>query len=80
MAEGAEAIKERKRQEYNDHPDVKKWNSMTPEQRTRKAIDRTAKAFKENADWRSGGKDTSYEAAREKAEKLANTEDRKKSA
>lgn len=74
----AEAVKNLT-DKYESHPDVQRWRTqMTPEERTRDAIERMVPTTKAVAELRNGNKEVSYEDARSVAEKLAYKSERKK--
>lgn len=74
-AEKAAALKEK----YEANAEVQRWRTqMTPEERTRDAIERMVPTTKEVLKLRNGNKDVSYEEARKKAEDIAYKSDKQK--
>lgn len=64
---------------YESQADVQRWRTqMTPEERTRDAIERMVPTTKAVAELRNGNKEVSYEEARGLAEKIAYKSERKK--
>jgi hypothetical protein len=57
---------------YESNAEVQHWRTqMTPEQRTRDAIERMIPTTRTVAEMRNGGKEVSYEDARKLAENIA---------
>jgi hypothetical protein len=74
-AERAEQLKDK----WDGNAEVQRWRTqMTPEERTRDAIDRMVPTTRAVEEMRSGGKEVSYETARGKAEELAYKAERQK--
>jgi hypothetical protein len=60
------------KEKYESNAEVQRWrNQMTPEERTRDAIERMVPTTKEVLKMRNGGNDVSYEDGRKKAEEIA---------
>lgn len=78
----AQAKEERKvalKEKWESNAEVQRWrNQMTPEERTRDAIERMVPTTKEVLKMRNGGKDVSYEDGRKKAEEIAYKSERQK--
>jgi hypothetical protein len=72
----AEKAAERK-EKWESNAEVQRRRRMTQEERSRGAIEKVAKNLKEYADQKAG-RDTSYDEARKKAEKIAYKQDRQK--
>ena len=74
-AERAAELKEK----YESNAEVQRWrHQMTPEERTRDAIERLVPTAKEVLKMRNGGHEVSYEDGRKKAEEIAYKSDRQK--
>jgi len=74
-AERAAELKEK----YESNAEVQRWrHQMTPEERTRDAIERLVPTAKEVLKMRNGGKDVSYEDGRKKAVEIAEKSDKQK--
>ena len=74
-AEKAAELKEK----YESNAEVQRWRTqMTPEERTRDAIERMVPTAKEVLKMRNGGKDVSYEDGRKKAVEIAEKSDKQK--
>jgi hypothetical protein len=64
---------------YESNAEVQRWRTqMTPEERTRDAIERMVPTTKEVLKMRNGGNEVSYEEGRKKAEEIAYKSDRQK--
>lgn len=64
---------------YESSADVQRWRTqMTPEERTRDAIERMVPTTRAVHELRNGGKEVSYEEARKSAEGLAYLSEKKK--
>jgi Tfp pilus assembly protein PilO len=78
----AEAKEERKgelKEKWESNAEVQRWrNQMTPEERTRDAIERMVPTTKEVLKMRNGGNEVSYEEGRKKAEEIAYKSERQK--
>lgn len=60
------------KQKYESQAEVQRWRTqMSPEQRTREAIERMVPTAKEVVSMRKGGQEASYEEGRKYAESLA---------
>ena len=60
------------KEKYESNAEVQHWRTqMTPEQRTRDAIERLVPTAKEVLKMRNGGNEVSYEEGRKKAEEIA---------
>jgi hypothetical protein len=60
------------KEQYESSGEVQRWNTqMTPEERTRDAIERMVPTAKEVVTMRNGGKEATYEESRKYAEGLA---------
>lgn len=78
-AEAKEQRKEALKEKWESNAEVQRWRTqMTPEERTRDAIERLVPTTKEVLKMRRGGKEVSYEDARQKAVEIANKSDRQK--
>ena len=74
-AEKAAELKEK----YESNAEVQRWrNQMTPEERTRDAIERLVPTAKEVLKMRNGGHEVSYEEGRKKAVEIAEKSDKQK--
>jgi hypothetical protein len=74
-AERAAELKEK----YESNAEVQRWrNQMTPEERTRDAIERLVPTAKEVLKMRNGGHEVSYEEGRKKAVEIAEKSDKQK--
>lgn len=78
----AQAKEERKeviKEKWESNAEVQRWrNQMTPEERTRDAIERMIPTTKEVLKMRNGGHEVSYEEGRAKAVEIADKSDRQK--
>jgi hypothetical protein len=75
--------KEQKKQElkekWDSNAEVQHWRTqMTPEERTRDAIERMVPTTKEVLKMRNGGNEVSYEEGRKKAEEIAYKSEKQK--
>ncbi len=78
-AQAKEERKEAMKEKWESNAEVQRWrNQMTPEERTRDAIERMVPTTKEVLKMRNGGKDVSYEEGRAKAVEIAEKSDRQK--
>lgn len=78
-AQAKEVRKEALKEKWDSNAEVQRWrNQMTPEERTRDAIERMVPTTKEVLKMRNGGKDVSYEEGRAKAVEIAQKSDRQK--
>ena len=78
-AQAKEVRKEALKEKWESNAEVQRWrNQMTPEERTRDAIERMVPTTKEVLKMRNGGKDVSYEEGRQKAVEIAEKSDRQK--
>lgn len=77
MAEAAAERAEQRKETWESNAEVQQRRRMTQEERSRGAIESVAKNIKEYAD-QTSGTDTSYEEARQKAERIAYKTDRQK--
>jgi Tfp pilus assembly protein PilO len=78
-AEAKEERKEAMKEKWESNAEVQRWrNQMTPEERTRDAIERMVPTTKEVLKMRNGGKDVSYEEGRAKAVEIAQKSDKQK--
>lgn len=78
-AQAKEERKEAMKEKWESNAEVQRWrNQMTPEERTRDAIERMVPTTKEVLKMRNGGKDVSYEDGRKKAEEIAYKSERQK--
>lgn len=67
------------KQKYESNAEVQRWRTqMTPEERTRDAIERMVPTTKEVLKMRNGGNEVSYEEGRKKAEEIAYKSERQK--
>jgi hypothetical protein len=67
------------KEKYESNAEVQRWrHQMTPDERTRDAIERMIPTTKEVLKMRNGGKEVSYEDGRKKAEEIAYKSDRQK--
>lgn len=74
-AERAKELKDK----YESNADVQRWRTqLSPEQRTRDAIERMVPTTRAVEEMRRGGKEVSYEDARKKAEEIAYKSDKQK--
>jgi len=78
-AEAKVAAQESMKEKYESNAEVQRWrNQMTPEERTRDAIERMIPTTRTVAEMRNGGKEVSYEEARKLAENIAYKSEAKK--
>jgi Tfp pilus assembly protein PilO len=78
-AQAKEERKEALKEKWESNAEVQRWrNQMTPEERTRDAIERMVPTTKEVLKMRNGGKDVSYEEGRAKAVEIAQKSDKQK--
>lgn len=78
-AQAKEERKEAMKEKWESNAEVQRWrNQMTPEERTRDAIERMVPTTKEVLKMRNGGHDVSYEEGRKKAVEIAEKSDRQK--
>jgi heme-degrading monooxygenase HmoA len=78
-AQAKEERREALKEKWESNAEVQRWrNQMTPEERTRDAIERMVPTTKEVLKMRNGGKDVSYEDGRKKAVEIAEKSDRQK--
>jgi hypothetical protein len=74
-AQAASELKEK----YEANSEVQRWRTqMTPEERTRDAIERMVPTTKEVLKMRNGGHEVSYEEGRAKAVEIAEKSDKQK--
>ena len=67
------------KQKWESNAEVQHWRTqMTPEQRTRDAIERMVPTTKEVLKMRNGGNEVSYEEGRKKAEEIAYKSEKQK--
>jgi hypothetical protein len=67
------------KEKYESNAEVQRWrNQMTPEERTRDAIERLVPTAKEVLKMRNGGHEVSYEEGRKKAVEIAEKSDKQK--
>jgi hypothetical protein len=75
-AEAAAGLKEK----WESNAEVQRWRTqMTPEERTRDAIERMVPTTKEVLKMRNGGNEVSYEEGRAKAVEIAEKSDKQNS-
>lgn len=78
-AQAKEERKEALKEKWESNAEVQRWrNQMTPEERTRDAIERMVPTTKEVLKMRNGGHEVSYEEGRAKAVEIAEKSDRQK--
>lgn len=78
-AQAKEVRKEALKEKWESNAEVQRWrNQMTPEERTRDAIERMVPTTKEVLKMRNGGHEVSYEEGRQKAVEIAEKSDRQK--
>jgi hypothetical protein len=77
FSEAAADQAEARQEKWESNAEVQSRRRMTQEERSRGAIERVAKNLKEYADQKAGC-DTSFEDARQKAERIAYKTDRQK--
>lgn len=78
-AQAKEVRKEAMKDKWESNAEVQRWRTqMTPEERTRDAIERMIPTTKEVLKMRNGGKDVSHEEGRAKAVEIAQKSDRQK--
>ncbi len=78
-AQAKEVRKEAMKDKWESNAEVQRWRTqMTPEERTRDAIERMIPTTKEVLKMRNGGKDVSHEEGRAKAIEIAQKSDRQK--
>lgn len=78
-ARAKEERKEAMQEKWDSNAEVQRWrNQMTPEERTRDAIERMVPTTKEVLKMRNGGNEVSYEDGRKKAEEIAYKSERQK--
>lgn len=72
-AQQKEQKKEELKEKWESNAEVQRWRTqMTPEERTRDAIERLVPTAKEVLKMRNGGHEVSYEEGRAKAVEIAN--------
>ena len=78
-AEAKAAAQSGLKDKYESQADMQRWRTqMTPEERTRDAIERMVPTAKAVTELRNGNKEVSYEQARSVAEQIAYKSERKK--
>ena len=78
-AQAKEERKDAMKEKWESNAEVQHWrNQMTPEERTRDAIERMIPTTKEVLKMRNGGKEVTYEDGRKKAVEIAEKSDRQK--
>lgn len=78
-AQAKEERKEALKDKWESNAEVQRWRTqMTPEERTRDAIERMVPTTKEVLKMRNGGNEVSYEDGRKKAEEIAYKSERQK--
>ncbi|NDD53804.1 hypothetical protein EBZ39_07980 [bacterium] len=78
-AQAKEERREALKEKWESNAEVQRWrNQMTPEQRTRDAIERMVPTTKEVLKMRNGGHEVSHEEARNKAVEIAQKSERQK--
>lgn len=71
-AEAKAVAQQGMKEKYESNAEVQRWRTqMTPEERTRDAIERMIPTAKSVAEMRNGGNEVSYEDARKIAENIA---------
>ena len=78
-AQAKEERKDAMKDKWESNAEVQRWRTqMTPEERTRDAIERMVPTTKEVLKMRNGGNEVSYEEGRQKAVEIAEKSDRQK--
>jgi len=78
-AQAKEERKEALKEKWESNAEVQRWrNQMTPEQRTRDAIERMVPTTKEVLKMRNGGHEVTHEEARKKAVEIAEKSEKQK--